>query len=491
MMIKAAPDNIFPRIARRSRSRSRSASPKISGSRRSREEGNVHQVLENDNVKRKRVFLGRTRDLDGVTRGDLELFVGNLLSPDITSDIVKDFLNLAMKESHMVPAHGPDPICSCRLSDLYGFIEFHTAEDCTKALNLNGIPFLGIPLKIGRGARYNGPIKEGSYTWQDLTGANTFTPDELIKYGILSASHPLVNGNLTDISLTPAPTTVVDQAQSPPRNQNRHERANFRPAHSNTMRSLTELFIGGLFDPQMTNGEAIREFLGGALQKMGLASSVKVNPINHIKVTGSFAFLVCSTAEDAANLLNLNGIPFLNKPLKIERPQRFDGALPGVIHYHWKELYSLWTSGELKLMTAGSPSRVLRIDNMATIEELLDNIEYLELIKETRFECSQCGVVKSVIIPRSTATLTIDPADLGKVFVEMSTFKEAVNVLLSIKGRSFSGRCVDVKFYPEDKFHTFNYSFENDGVIVTKSIGPAFREQVLTPNSIAVIESSR
>jgi splicing factor U2AF subunit len=486
MMIKAPVDNTFMKIAR---SRSRSASPKFSGIRRNREDGKDHQVLENETGKRKRRSSSRTRNLEGPVRGDLELFVGNILSPDITPEVVKDFLNLAMKESQMVPAYGPDPVLYCRLSNLYGFIEFRTAEDCTKALNLNGIPFLGIPLKIGRGARYNGSVKEGSCTWQELTGDNTFIAGELIKYGIVSASHPLVNGNLSDISPTPLTPVVVD-LKSPPSNHNRHERMTARPARSNTLRSLTELFIGGLFDPQMTNGEAIREFLGGALQKMGLASSVQVNPINHIKVTGSFAFLICNTAEDAANLLNLNGIPFLNKPLKIERPQRFDGGLPGVIHYNWNELYSLWTSGELKFMTAGPPSRVLRIDNMATVEELLDNFEYLELIKETRFECSQFGVVKSVIIPRSTATLTIAQADLGKVFVEMSTFIEAKNVLLSIKGRSFSGRCVDVKFYPEDKFRTFNYSFENPGIIITKSIGPAFREQVLTPVSIAIIESS-
>lgn len=39
---------------------------------------------------------------------------------------------------------GPgNPVVTCRVNNKYAFVELRSSEECTKALNLNGIPFMG------------------------------------------------------------------------------------------------------------------------------------------------------------------------------------------------------------------------------------------------------------------------------------------------------------------------------------------------------------
>mmetsp|Transcript_25284 Transcript_25284/g.27602 ORF Transcript_25284/g.27602 Transcript_25284/m.27602 type:complete len:497 (+) Transcript_25284:36-1526(+) len=489
-------NNSYRRTGRRSRSRTRSRSRSRSRDNvksSSRRGGGEYRRRRSSSRGRGNRGSNTTADIhqNHFPREDVELFIGNLTSSDATEDMLKDFLNLAMRESKLIAHNAPDPIIACRLSYRYGFIEFAGPEECTKGLNLNGIPFLGSMLRINRPARYSGSITEG-ISWQELTG-DTFVPEEVPSYppeGTLRLDNFSVVDQQQYFTRDQTPSQRVPKSSS---HQQRHQNASFPHSSSNghdayyyATKSVRELFIGNITE-QMTN-EGVKDFLGGALQKMGMCNYGVNNPIQDIKITGKFAFIVCYKAEDAANMLNLNGIPFLGQFLKIERPSKFDGALPGIIHYSWNDLYSLWCSGDLKLMTAGSPTRVLRITNMASAQELLDDNYYLDLIQETRLECAQFGIVKSVIIPRlssSGSANLINENDIGKVYVEMTTLIEAKNVLLSLKGRTFNGRCVDVKYYPEDKFRSFNYSFESPDFIITASHGAVLKEQVLTPASLS------
>lgn len=44
----------------------------------------------------------------------------------------------------------PNPIVSIRMNARFAFLEMRTAEDATAALNLDGIPFSGAALSVGR-----------------------------------------------------------------------------------------------------------------------------------------------------------------------------------------------------------------------------------------------------------------------------------------------------------------------------------------------------
>jgi hypothetical protein len=202
----------------------------------------------------------------------------------------------------------------------------------------------------------------------------------------------------------------------------------------------------------------IKNFLGGALQEMGLSCSGTENPIVQVRVNGKFSFAEFRTMEEAANSLNLSGIPFMNQSLKLSRPSKFE-ANTLCTFFAWDELLKKFINGELKLITAGQTSRVIRIDNMVSPLELNDAALTEEVVQDTTSECSQFGKVVRVIIPRSDGLVetTGGPGGVGKVFVEMSTEEEAKLTLVNLKGRKFDGKWVDVKFYPMDYFSIGNY----------------------------------
>jgi len=395
-----------------------------------------------------------------------ELFVGNIVSSEATEDDLRQFLTDAMKSSGLIPRSARDPISHCRITNKYGFVVFFTSEDATKALNMNNIPYHGAPLKLKRPAKYIGPLMEGM-TWQELTGQSSIRDS-----GGRSSHAPRQYHQPREERVVTAPVSRGPEFQTRP---------------------YREVFVGSL--PSDISDSDLCEFLGAVLLKMGMSNSGEENPIMEIKLNSinHFAFCIMRTVEDAANMLNLNGLPFRENRIKLERPARFDGGQAGISFFNWEELFNNWLNGELKLMSAGNPTRVLRITNIASYQELLDPTYYLDLMEDTRAEVTRhapSAVLRSVIVPRpsqvSSGTIFQD-RDIGKVFLEFGSTEEARAVLLVLKGRSFNGRIVDIKFYPEDKFRSLNYSHESQGIIITQSYGPVFKEQVYNAAALAKI----
>jgi hypothetical protein len=180
------------------------------------------------------------------------LFVGNT-PPGITTEaLLMQFLNGAMRRVNLCPPDGT-PIITCRLNQKFAFIELDSVDSANKALNLNGIPFLGASLKLSRPSKYAGPFVP-SQTWQQLTG------------------QPL-----------PAGMTPADSHSNPEDKLNR------------------ELFVGNT-TPEMTS-EMIRDFLGRAMEQVGL-TTMPGNPINQVRTSGKFAFVELRTKEEAANAVS-------------------------------------------------------------------------------------------------------------------------------------------------------------------------------------------
>jgi hypothetical protein len=187
-----------------------------------------------------------------------ELFVGN--TPPGTSELlILHFLNAAMRRVGLCEPT-ETPIVDSRVNNKFAFIELSTVEFANRALSLNGIPFLGVFLKVSRPSKYVGP-NVPSQTWQQLTG------------------QVLPDGSGRMMMLDPEQEKLS-----------------------------RELFIGNT-TPEMTEG-MIREFLGNALVQVGLTTSPG-NPIVACRVSGKFAFVELRSAQEATNALNLNNIPFL------------------------------------------------------------------------------------------------------------------------------------------------------------------------------------
>lgn len=209
-----------------------------------------------------------------------ELFVGNT-PPGTSEALLMQFLNGAMRRVKLCEPDA-NPIVACRLNQKFAFVECATVDDANKALNITGIPFLGASLKVSRPSKYAGPFI-AHQTWQQLTG------------------QPLVAGMTGDVS--------ADEKLS------------------------RELFVGNT-TPEMTD-VMIRDFLGRAMEQVGL-TTMPGNPINAVRVSGKFAFVELRTAQEAANALNLNNIPYLGTCLRVGRPSKYTG--PETPHGNWEDI---------------------------------------------------------------------------------------------------------------------------------------------------------
>jgi hypothetical protein len=303
-------------------------------------------------------------------------------------------------------------------------------DDCSACLNLNGIPFMGGLLKIDRPAKYAGPNTPAK-TWQELTG-----------------------------QAVPAGNFVGEVGVDP------------------ATKGFREIFIGN--SPPDTTAAALSDFIGGALLRMGMArpegTPSAASPIVQVRVNAKFCFVEFRSVEEASNTLNLNGIPFNGCALNIKRSAKHEphlGPDPSSF-FSWDDLLSRWMTGEVKLLTAGPPTPVLCITNMVSAQELADAELFADMIEDTTEECAQHGAVTSVSAPKAGEG---GAGAGGRLFVEMQTEEDAKRVLVALKGRSFDGRVVDVKFYPEAAFRAQrfqepleNYIIATTGVVPLKTI---------------------
>mgnify|MGYP002784581808 CR=1 FL=1 len=341
-----------------------------------------------------------------------ELFIGN--TPPGTSEmLLLQFLNGAMRRVNLCGPH-ETPILNCRVNTKFAFIELLNAEMANRALNLNGIPFLGAVLKVSRPSKYAGPPIP-TKTWQELTG------------------QALPSG------------AIVDSEQ---------EKIN------------RELFVGNT-TPEMTE-RMLTEFLGNAMEQVGL-NIMPGNPITACRVSGKFAFIELRTPQEAANALNLNNIPFMGAQLRVGRPSKWNG--PPDNHGNWEDILAKYMSGELQIGNTApgqvaaavashspastftqAPSRVVELQNMLSEDDLKNPDEYNDILEDTREECAQFGQLISVHIPRAG-----EPG-ATKIFLEYASNEDAGKAIQGLAGRTFDGRKVLATFVDEAKFARKDYS---------------------------------
>lgn len=325
-----------------------------------------------------------------------ELFVGNT-PPGTSEQLLIQFFNGAM---YRIELATPDcsPIVNCRVNEKFAFVECASVEDANRALNLNGIPFMGTCLRVSRPSKYAGPHVP-SKTWQELTGQPV---------------PPNIHTSLADDKVN------------------------------------RELFVGNT-TPEMTE-QALIEFLGGAMQQVAL--NVRAgNPIIACRLCGKFAFVEFRSIEEAANALNLNNIPFMGIQLKVRRASKYTG--PETESGNWEDILAKYMSGELKLpsdvttaVTNASkvkPTNIVELKNMLTAKDIESEEDYEDIMEDTKEECGQFGVLKNVYIPRTGPGLT-------KIFLEYKSTDDAASAIRGLSGRTFDGRKVNATFITEEKY---------------------------------------
>eukprot|EP00588_Corethron_pennatum_P013678 CAMPEP_0194267378 /NCGR_PEP_ID=MMETSP0169-20130528/1900_1 /TAXON_ID=218684 /ORGANISM="Corethron pennatum, Strain L29A3" /LENGTH=399 /DNA_ID=CAMNT_0039008203 /DNA_START=124 /DNA_END=1323 /DNA_ORIENTATION=+ len=371
--------------------------------------------------------------MDKVNR---ELFVGNT-PPGTNEVLLMEFFNGAMRRTGLCPPRS-SPVVQCRVNTKFAFVECASVDDVARALNLNGIPFLGFSLRVGRPAKYSGPHVP-SVTWQQLTGLGL--PDGVV---------PDASGGGGGGTGTGGEDKIV-----------------------------RELFVGNT-TPDMTE-QGLREFLGKAMEQVGLSAGAG-NPILACRLSGKFAFVELRSKEETAAALNLNNIPYLSTQLRVGRPSKYTGPLTP--HGNWEDILQKYISGELQLPSQGGSgaadlaagqaahlaaatgaadvaapaelvgpaTNVVVLANMLGPDDLSSDADYEDILEDTKEECAQFGSLKDVVIPR------IGEPGEGKIFLEYMGTEHAAAAIRGLQGRTFDGRKVEAKYFDPEKFAAKDYN---------------------------------
>lgn len=323
-----------------------------------------------------------------VDQTQVELFVGNT-PPGISEIALLTFLNAAMNQAGLSASPGM-PIVQCRVSNKFAFIRLRSVEETTKALSLNGIPLTGTYLMVKRPAKYTGPSVQAP-TWQEVTGQG---------------------GNV-----------VTDPGVSLPD------------------KVLRELYVGNV-NANMSE-DSIKDFIGATMQQVGL-NAKPGNPVLAVRNNGSFAFVEFRSVEEASNALNLDGIPLHGCNLRFSRPSKYEG--PNEPHGTWE------LTLRAHLAKRSVPTRVLRIGNIVSEEDLKSESALQELEDETKEECEKLSQVTSVFLPRPNAATEEERAGVGYMWVCFESADGASAAMACLCLRTFEGRAIQAVFWDEEKY---------------------------------------
>ncbi|GJN94428.1 hypothetical protein Rhopal_007508-T1 [Rhodotorula paludigena] len=360
--------------------------------------------------------VGPGAPIGSQARQSRRLYVGNV-GMEATEETIRAFFNNKMAENGLLSdghlsedlmglgLKGDQPVISVHLSyeKNYAFVEFRNAEEATNALGFDGIVMANSAIKIRRP--------------KDYLGAD---PNEIA---------PHVPGVVS--------TNVPD--------------------------TVNKIFVGGL--PSYLTDEQVMELL---------KSFGELRAFNLVKEGGTGAskgFAFCEYVDPAVTEVacqGLNGMELGDRYLVVQRaaiganPGKQgppgsgigfpDAALAGAAMAPSQPPASIMANAQGE----GTPTRVLQILNMVSVDELTNDQDYEEIVEDIRDECGNFGKVEDVKIPRpvKTANGKVDIKasegikDLGKVFVLFEKEEDTTKALQAIAGRKFGGRLCICAYAP-------------------------------------------
>lgn len=157
-----------------------------------------------------------------------------------------------------------------------------------------------------------------------------------------------------------------------------------------------------------------------------------------INIIFIFIYLSIYIIYIEAAIAGLNGLIILDKALTV----RYATTPTGV--------YALVNGVPINQLAAMVPTKVLKLANMVSSEEVNDDQEYEEILEDVKGECSQYGTVTSLVIPRVKEGFS--EKSQGNIFVQFLDEQMAKKGLLSLSGRKFGNNIVVVEYYDETKF---------------------------------------
>ena len=107
------------------------------------------------------------------------------------------------------------------------------------------------------------------------------------------------------------------------------------------------------------------------------------------------------------------------------------------------------------------PSLVVQLLNAVYPEDIADDNDYNDIVKEVKEEASKFGHVESIKIPRPSS-INANPAGVGKIFAQFVDLTSARKFQQDMNGRLFDNRVVCAAFYPVDRYVQGKYVLYHD-----------------------------
>lgn len=334
------------------------------------------------------------------SRQSKRLFVYNIPA-GATGDSIMSFFNLQLNGLNVI--HSVDPCISAQVADDQSFalLEFKSPNDATVALAFDGITMAeGAEkgLEVRRPKDYIVPNGSAEQEYQEGVLLNE-VPD---------------SPNKICVSNIPA----------------------YIPEEPVTM--LLKSF-GELKSFVLVKDASTEESRVSALSSK--------SHILHPNTLQGIAF--CEYADPTATTIaveGLNGMELGDRHLKVVRASIGTTQAAGLdMGVNAMSMFAKTTSQDMET------GRVLQLLNMVTVDELLDNDDYEEILEDVQEECAKYGKVLSLKIPRPSGG-NRQAAGVGKIYVKFETQESASSALKALAGRKFSDRTVVVSYFGEENF---------------------------------------
>lgn len=301
------------------------------------------------------------------------------------------------------------------LEKKYSFAEFDNIEMATAALELNGIMFKGGPIKVKRPS--------------DYSASSAPRPSRTLEWNFSK-----MPGLVSNFSMQPS-------ASAPSRGSAYPHGSIEKLRSTSIVPGPHKLYVAGF--PYHLEDTDVKELLEsfGELRALHL-------PKDREGRKKGYGF--CEYADHnvtSTACAGLNGLAMGEQTLTLR---------PANNNNHASAAPSSSGANAIEVAVAKQPgdgqvSRILRLGNMVTRQELEDDTEHREIVEDTEEECRRFGQVLRVLIPRNGS-------GAGMVFVEYANVEEAKLAAKSLGGRKFAERTVAADFFSEEKYARNDFS---------------------------------
>lgn len=366
------------------------------------------------------------------TRHARRIYVGGLPPAGLNEQNIQTFFSNALAAVGGTTA-GPG-MCVVNVyinyEKKFAFVEMRTVEEASNAMALDGIMFEGVTVRIRRPADYNAAAAAA-----------------------LGPAMPNPNLNLAAIGLDKQPVQVaaptanlLQQMMAPagmtggvPQQQ-----------HNMSAQDAAErIFVGGL--PYYLTEEQCRELLGsfGSIKSFDL---VKDRETQQSKGYG-FAVYDDPRVTDVA-CAGLNGMQMGDRTLTVRRAQ--EGQRQAA-EQKAQQAQQVLQAPQMPAVYVGNSARVVKLAHAVTMEELVNDDEYGDIMDDMKEECGKYGTVIQVHIPRPAPPGAPPPPGLGKVLIEFVDTAAAMGARNAMHGRKFGGRIVEAVLMGDTDYKEFKW----------------------------------